>query len=75
MWLEKDLTAFLSKRTIEIDQNVANKWGFLLATIKEPVPVIDSLIAATAICYNLKLVTRNIKDFSKFPLEVLNPWV
>lgn len=37
-------------------------------------PVVDSLIAATAIRHNLTLVTRNVRDFERFPIRVLNPW-
>ena len=34
----------------------------------------DSIIAATALCHGLKLVTRNVKDFDKIArLAVLNP--
>ena len=36
----------------------------------------DAIIAATAILYNLTLVTRNIDDFKKIPgLNVLNPFL
>ena len=37
-------------------------------------PAIDSLLAATAIHYGLKLVTRNAHDFEFTGLEVINPW-
>jgi len=39
-----------------------------------PVPSIDSLLAATALHHELRLVTRNQKDFSYPGLEVINPW-
>lgn len=35
----------------------------------------DAIIAATAIVYNLKLVTRNVSDFDKISnLELINPY-
>ena len=34
----------------------------------------DGLIAATALEYDLALVTRNIKDFDNLGVEVINPW-
>ena len=37
-------------------------------------PVVDGLIAATALHYNLTVVTRNVSDFSVTGLSVLNPW-
>ncbi|NNN04846.1 MAG: type II toxin-antitoxin system VapC family toxin [Elusimicrobia bacterium] len=40
----------------------------------EPVPVVDSLIAATALVHNLIVVTRNVKDFVRCGVSVHNPW-
>ncbi|MGH2642633.1 MAG: PIN domain-containing protein, partial [Chitinophagaceae bacterium] len=35
----------------------------------------DAIIAATAITYGFKLITRNIADFRNIPdLELINPW-
>ena len=39
------------------------------------IKVPDAIIAATAIVYNLALITRNSSDFKKIDgLELLNPW-
>ena len=35
----------------------------------------DSWIAATAIEYNLAVVTRNVKDFHNIEVELINPWL
>ena len=48
--------------------------GRLLAEVRRPVPAIDSLLAATALRYELRLVTRNAGDFEYPGLEVINPW-
>ena len=37
-------------------------------------PAIDGLIVATAHVHNLKLVTRNTKDFVHASIEMINPW-
>jgi len=37
-------------------------------------PVIDSLIAATAIEENLTVVTRNTKDIESSGAMLINPW-
>lgn len=61
LWLERDLTNMFSGRILKIDTKVAKIWGQICA--KHRSPVIDALIAATAIANNLKLVTLNLKDF------------
>ena len=75
LWLENELMKSFSGRIIPVNIAVADKWGFMTGNIKDPLPAIDSLIAATAICNNLILVTRNSSDFSKFQLETFNPWL
>ena len=37
-------------------------------------PVVDSLIAATARAYGLTIATRNVKDFERAGVPVLNPF-
>ena len=39
-----------------------------------PLPTIDSLMAATALHHDLRVVTRNARDFAFPGLEVINPW-
>jgi len=34
----------------------------------------DAIIAATALEYELILITRNVRDFEKLGVEVSNPW-
>ncbi|MFY9590199.1 type II toxin-antitoxin system VapC family toxin [Rickettsia endosymbiont of Halotydeus destructor] len=74
MWLEQDLTAWFADRILPIDPQVANKWGMLQALSSKTLPAIDSLIAATALHFDLLLVTRNIKDFHYAGLKVINPF-
>jgi hypothetical protein len=37
-------------------------------------PVIDGLLAATALVRGLTLVTRNVRDFADVGISVFNPW-
>ena len=37
-------------------------------------PVVDGLLAATALQHNLTAVTRNATDFAVGGLSVINPW-
>lgn len=73
-WLETELPAFFSGRVLPIDEEVADRWGRLLASAGRPLPAIDSLLAATALTHGLALVTRNVDDFPHPDLEVVNPW-
>lgn len=74
VWLEHELPAWFEDRVLPIDLAVADRWGRLLAQVGRPVPSIDSLLAATALKYKLRLVTRNAKDFDYPGLEVIDPW-
>ena len=73
-WLETELPAFFSGRVLPIDEEVADRWGRLLAAAGRPLPAIDSLLAATALTHGLALVTRNLDDFPHPALEIINPW-
>ncbi len=73
-WLEVKLPEWFSERILAIDQSIADRWGRLLASAKRSMPAIDSLIAATALHYDLRLVTRNERDFQYPTLQVINPW-
>ncbi|MFU7503357.1 type II toxin-antitoxin system VapC family toxin [Candidatus Tisiphia endosymbiont of Melanophora roralis] len=74
IWLDQELTSWFAGRILPIDQQVANKWGVIQAQSGRTLPAVDSLIAATALHFDLILVTRNIKDFSYLGLEIINPF-
>lgn len=76
-WLEGDLAVRFAGRILAIDRAVAGRWGRLGAQAgsKSPLPVIDGLLAATALHHNLTLVTRNTKDVAETGVPVFNPWV
>jgi len=66
---------WFEKRILPIDQNIADRWGHLEVEVKRTLPTIDSLIMATALHYDLTIVTRNTKDFQHPALAVINPWL
>lgn len=75
IWLEHDLIAMFDTRILPISTQVADRWGRLQCQVTRTLPAIDSLLAATALHYDLSLVTRNVADFSDCPgLEIINPW-
>ena len=51
---------------------IAKLWGRLC--VQTGNKGIDNLIAATALCHNLTVVTRNVKDFAPTGVRVFNPY-
>jgi predicted nucleic acid-binding protein len=70
-WVDGIETTF-ADRVLPIDAATARLWGELSA--HRSVPVIDTLIAATAISHGLTLVTRNTRDVESTGVPLINPW-
>ena len=51
---------------------IAKLWGRLC--VQTGNKGVDNLIAATALCHNLIVATRNVKDFQPTGVRVLNPF-
>ena len=73
-WLNTELLHFFSGRLLAVSYEVSQTWGRLLASKSRPGSEIDGLLAATAITFDLTLVTRNTKDFPYKDLRLHNPW-
>ena len=75
-WFSGDLLLRFSNRLLPVDEAVADRWGRLsaFAARKSPIPVIDGLLAATAMHYNLTFVTRNVRDVAAASVPLFNPW-
>ena len=75
-WAEELRTEWRA-RSLPVDEVVAIEWGRMLAraeTRGKPLPVIDALIAATAIVNGLTVVTRNEADISRTGAAIFDPW-
>ena len=70
-WVD-DIEAEFSDRILPVDRAVARIWGEFSA--KRSLPVVDTLIAATALAHDLTVVTRNVRDMSATGVSILNPW-
>jgi predicted nucleic acid-binding protein len=69
----------LGGRILSIADTVVRRWGRISGAVKlvrgQAPPVIDTLLAATAVEHDLCLVTRNVKDVRATGALVFNPWV
>jgi toxin FitB len=70
-WLEALLIDY-KDHILDINQDVAQLWGRL--RVPHPENALDKQIAATALIYDLTVVTRNHKDFSRTGVRLLHPF-
>lgn len=73
-WLNGDLLTRFAGRILHINEEIADRWSHIAGTKGATIPVIDGLLAATAIHHNLTLVTRNIRDMAQTGVVLFNPW-
>jgi hypothetical protein len=66
------MRARLGDRVLPVDEPVAEARALL--GIPNPVPLIDGLLAATAMVHGLTLVTRNVADIAKADVPLLDPF-
>lgn len=71
-WLSA-LSAGFEDRILPVDRPVAEEWGRM--NVPDPLPVVDTLMAATAKVHGLVLATRNVKDVASTGVRTLNPFV
>lgn len=71
-WLDDLTRTAFAGRILPIDEQVARlAAGF---QVPDPAPIQDSLIAATALVHGMTVVTRNVSDFARTTVRLLNPW-
>ncbi len=72
------IEARFGARILPVSNAVIRRWGATAGRVKRetghPPPVIDAMLAATALEANLYLVTRNTKDVTGTAAVVFNPW-
>ena len=70
-WVDR-LEESFADRILNIELPIARQWGEWSS--ERPRPVIDTLLAATALVHGLALVTRNVRDVADLPVKTVNPW-
>lgn len=59
------------------DAAVARRWAALVVGLRKKrlaLPMLDGIIAATALAHGLTVATRNTRDFAKAGVEVVDPF-
>jgi predicted nucleic acid-binding protein len=70
-WLSQLVDGY-GDRLVPITVRIAEEWGRL--NVPDPVPVVDGLMAATALVHDWTLVTRNISDVTSTGVRLLDPF-
>jgi predicted nucleic acid-binding protein len=76
-WLEVELPERFRGRILPIGGRIADIWGAKAGQLRTKgitLPVVDGLVAATAVHHGLNIVTRNVSDFATWSVTVINPW-
>lgn len=76
-WFDFELIQRFEGRIVGITEKEALYWGTISgrsAGKGHTLPVIDAMLAASAICNNLIIVTNDTHHFEQLDIRVLNPW-
>jgi hypothetical protein len=76
LWLETIEQKF-NERILPLTNNILNIWAQTCGESEakgNKLPIMDSLIAATAYEHNLIIITRNLSDFNFSSIKVVSPW-
>ena len=72
------LEARFAGRVLSLSDPVVRRWGAISGGVRRrtghPPPVVDTMLAATALEHDLFLVTRNVRDVLQSGAAVFDPW-
>ena len=72
-WLENSVLPAFRGRIFDVTEPIARRCAAL--HVPDPKSDLDSLLAATALVYDMTVVTRNVRDFERTGVRILNPWL
>jgi toxin FitB len=77
-WLQQTVRPMFEGRTLQVTEDVMFKGRLLVEqgrkarhTFSQP----DLLIAATALCHGLTIVSRDTREYARAGVAVVNPWL
>jgi toxin FitB len=76
-WVQDSLRERFEGRWLEITGEISETWGQLQATAERkgrPLPVIDALLASTALIHGMTFATRDVSHLEGISVKYLNPW-
>ena len=71
-WMDDYVLPAFAGRILLVDTAVVQRSAQL--HVPDPQPFRDGLIAATALVHGMTVVTRNVADFARTEVALLNPW-
>jgi toxin FitB len=76
-WVEDGVLPWFGARVLEVSEAVLIRWRHLAAEARRnryTYPQLDVLLAATALVHELGVATRNVDDFVRSGVLIVNPW-
>ena len=77
-WLAQTVRPMFERRILPVSEDIMFKWRLIVQegrkvrhTYSQP----DLIIAATAACHGLTVVSRDTSEFEHARVAVLNPWI
>ncbi len=78
MALRDGLIGRFGERLLPVSDAIVRRWGIVSGDVRRdtghPPPVIDTLLAATALEHDLYLATRNFRDVRFSGAALFDPW-
>jgi predicted nucleic acid-binding protein len=71
-WMEGFVLRVFARQILLVTEDIALRCGQL--HFPNPRPWRDAFIAAAALVHKLPVVTRNVEDFERMDVTVINPW-
>jgi predicted nucleic acid-binding protein len=71
-WIDRDVLVVFRGRILPVDAAVAVRCAQL--HVPDPKAERDAFIGATALVHGMSVVTRNVRDFARMGVAVVNPW-